>query len=133
MRTRNMGKTIETIKALEEFADEQIEHKKKAQRELDDLKYILNACLRAMPCGYIPNHTIENLPAMIEDQAQRLTQECAYNELLEKQRDILADALEKIAAYESWSMPDLYSQPCCDQMIDEINAIAKSALAAKKG
>lgn len=48
MRSRNMGKTIETIKALEEFADEQIEHKKKAQRELDEVIHQRNVLLEAL-------------------------------------------------------------------------------------
>lgn len=36
-----MGKTLETIKALEEFADKQIQQKKEAQRQLDELKEAL--------------------------------------------------------------------------------------------
>ncbi len=33
-----MNKTIETIKVLEEFADEQIQQKKEVQRQLDEIK-----------------------------------------------------------------------------------------------
>ena len=65
------------------------------QRERDKLAVILKECLHAMPCGYIPNHTIENLPSMITSQAQTLGEECNRSDALRQQRDRLAVALEQ--------------------------------------
>ena len=47
-----------------------------------------------MPCSYIPNHTIENLPDMIASQAQLLAEEITHSEKLVKQRDLLIEVLE---------------------------------------
>ncbi len=72
-----MGKTLETIKALEEFADEQIEQKKKAQRQLDEVK-----------------SDLEFRRDLFELQEQQLNK--VRSELIETitQRNNLAEALE---------------------------------------
>jgi hypothetical protein len=62
----------------------------------DSLSNILKECLHAMPCGYVPNHTVENLPAMITDQAQMLGEECNRADALEEQLDKLTDACRNL-------------------------------------
>jgi hypothetical protein len=47
---------------------------------------------------------------------------------LERKLTVARTALKELAEYESWSMPDLYSQPCCDGMVESMNTIAKEAL-----
>lgn len=62
-----------------------------------------------MPVGYIPNHTVENLPDMIKEQVKMLVEETAYGEKLEKQlkeereiADALAVELSSCYAPVSW-------------------------------
>ena len=55
------------------------------QNILKELFQILKECLHAMPCSYVPNHTIENLPAMIASQAAMLGEECNRADALEQQ------------------------------------------------
>jgi len=62
--------------------------------QLADAQKILAQCLSAMPCGYVPNHTVENLPDMISDQTTMFAEEITYSEKLEKQRDLLIEVLE---------------------------------------
>ena len=64
---------------------------------------LLKQCLSAMPVGYIPTHTAENLPEMICDLAKALAEETTERENLEceldamtGQRDRLAEALTSI-------------------------------------
>lgn len=51
----------------------------------DSLQKVLKDCLYAMPCSYVPNHTVANLPSMIASQAQMLGEECNRADALEKQ------------------------------------------------
>lgn len=64
---------------------------------------LLKQCLSAMPVGYIPTHTAENLPEMICDLAKALAEETTERENLERelatvteQRDRLAEVLTSI-------------------------------------
>jgi hypothetical protein len=66
---------------------------------------ILKQCLSAMPVGYIPTHTAENLPEMIDDLAKALAEETTERENLElelaavkEQRDRVAEAIRIIMA-----------------------------------
>jgi hypothetical protein len=66
---------------------------------------LLKQCLSAMPVGYIPTHTAENLPEMIGDLAKALAEETTERENLERelaavteQRDRLAEALRIVMA-----------------------------------
>ena len=78
------------------------------QRERDMLveeQNLLKQCLSAMPVGYIPTHTAENLPEMIGDLAKALAEETTERENLEReltavteQRDRLAEALRIVMA-----------------------------------
>jgi len=68
--------------------------------ELTKAQNILKQCLSIMPVGYVPTHTVENLPEMIGDLAKALAEETTECEQLErelaevrKQRDILERAL----------------------------------------
>jgi hypothetical protein len=58
------------------------------QRERDRLveeQNLLKQCLSAMPVGYIPTHTAENLPEMIGDLAKALAEETTERENLERE------------------------------------------------
>jgi hypothetical protein len=78
-----MGKTLETIKALEEFADEQIEQKKEAQRQLDDVK-----------------SDLEFRRDLFKLQEQQLNEVRAELREAITQRNNLAEALERILSYQ---------------------------------
>jgi hypothetical protein len=71
------------------------------ERELAEARDTLKQCLSIMPVGYVPTHTMENLPEMIGDLAKALAEETTEREQLEhelaevrKQRDTLAEAME---------------------------------------
>jgi hypothetical protein len=78
---------------------------------------LLKQCLSAMPVGYIPTHTAENLPEMICDLAKALAEETTERENLERelatvteQRDRLAEALKEIynvSSFDYDTMPEL--------------------------
>lgn len=68
-----------------QYIDELIEQRDKLADKLAKNENFLKECLHAMPCSYIPNHTVENLPAMIKDQAQMLGEECARADSLEQE------------------------------------------------
>jgi hypothetical protein len=53
------------------------------ESELAEARELLRQCLKVMPCGYIPTHTIENLPKMISDLATELAEEITQRETLE--------------------------------------------------
>jgi len=100
------------------------------QRERDMLveeQNLLKQCLSAMPVGYIPTHTAENLPEMIGDLAKALAEETTERENLEceldamtGQRDRLAEALREIADCDFViTLPD---------RMDAVRAIAREAL-----
>ena len=74
--------------------DETMNSLQSLKSERDRLETILKDCLYEMPVGYIPNHTIENLPDMIASQAQLLAEEITHSEKLVKQRDLLIEVLE---------------------------------------
>lgn len=59
------------------------------EEQRDRLKTILKDCLYEMPVGYIPNHTIENLPAMIQSQAQILAEASEYADRLVEHKDMV--------------------------------------------
>jgi hypothetical protein len=52
---------------------------------LVEAQNILKQCLSAMPVGYIPTHTAENLPEMIGDLAKALAEETAEREKFERE------------------------------------------------
>jgi hypothetical protein len=65
---------------------------------------LLKQCLSAMPVGYIPTHTAENLPEMIGDLAKALAEETTERENLEREcervrveRDMLVAAGKLLA------------------------------------
>ena len=71
------------------------------EHELFRANNLIKDCLAAMPVGYIPTHTRENLPSMIADLAKELAEETQNSEKLEKelasmtqQRDALIMFLE---------------------------------------
>jgi hypothetical protein len=71
------------------------------EHELFRANDLIKDCLAAMPVGYIPTHTRENLPSMIADLARELAEETQNSEKLEKelasmtqQRDALIMFLE---------------------------------------
>jgi len=64
--------------------------------QLADTQKILAQCLSAMPCGYVPNHTVENLPAMISDQTTMFAEEITHAEYLEQRCAKLMEALKRV-------------------------------------
>jgi hypothetical protein len=109
-----------------------VKHYERLQRELAEARELLIKCLSVMPVGYIPTHTVENLPEMIGDLAKALAEETTEREQLErelaearKQRDALADALEMITTHNPVDNQ-------CDNGYSPRYA-AKQALAAVKG
>jgi predicted RNase H-like nuclease (RuvC/YqgF family) len=82
------------------------------ERELAEARNILKQCLSIMPVGYVPTHTVENLPEMIGDLAKALAEETTEREKLErelsdmtKRRDDLLASLEKVVNYLTISLP----------------------------
>jgi hypothetical protein len=57
----------------------------RVKRELAETQNLLKQCLSAMPVGYIPTHTAENLPEMIDDLAKALAEETTEREKLERE------------------------------------------------
>jgi len=65
-----------------------------------------------MPVGYVPTHTVENLPEMIGGLAKALAEETTEREKLEreltdmtKRRDELLASLEKVVNCLTISLP----------------------------
>jgi hypothetical protein len=52
------------------------------EHELFRANNLIKDCLAAMPVGYIPTHTRENLPSMIADLARELAEETQNSEKL---------------------------------------------------
>ncbi len=82
------------------------------ERELAEARNILKQCLSIMPVGYVPTHTVENLPEMIGDLAKALAEETTEREQLEREltamtqrRDELLASLEKVIKYLTISLP----------------------------
>jgi hypothetical protein len=76
------------------------------QRERDMLveeQNLLKQCLSAMPVGYIPTHTAENLPEMIGDLAKALAEETTERENLECELDAMTGQRDRLAK-ALWSM-----------------------------
>jgi flagellar biosynthesis chaperone FliJ len=70
------------------------------QRERDMLveeQNLLKQCLSAMPVGYIPTHTAENLPEMICDLAKALAEETTERENLECELDAMTGQRDRLA------------------------------------
>jgi predicted RNase H-like nuclease (RuvC/YqgF family) len=125
----------------------------KLEREFAKAREILIKCLSIMPVGYVPTHTLENLPEMIGDLAKALAEETTEREQLERelaeakfdlqfrrdlyalqskelakareQRDELVEALEMVATHT-------YVDGQCDNGYSP-QYVAKQALAAVKG
>jgi predicted RNase H-like nuclease (RuvC/YqgF family) len=57
----------------------------KLQRELAEAQNTLKQCLSIMPVGYVPTHTVENIPEMIGDLAKALAEETTEREQLERE------------------------------------------------
>jgi hypothetical protein len=69
------------------------------QRERDRLveeQNLLKQCLSAMPVGYIPTHTAENLPEMICDLAKALAEETTERENLERELAAVTEQRKKL-------------------------------------
>jgi chromosome segregation ATPase len=102
----------------------------KLERELAEAQNLLKQCLSAMPVGYIPTHTAENLPEMICDLAKALAEETTERENLERelaavteQRDRLAEELDALKQ----SMLDL-SHPNMKLLLEERNEARTSSV-----
>lgn len=83
-----------------DILDQARQERDEAREQRDRLETILKDCLYEMPVGYIPNHTVENLPLMIKSQARMLAEEITHSEKLEEQRDRLAEALRMITTFD---------------------------------
>lgn len=95
VETKNMAtETLSVIK--EKYGLGQRNVMKELEHKVAELQNILKDCLYEMPCSYVPNHTVEELPAMIQSQTQMFAEEITRSECLEKQLDILVDTLEKV-------------------------------------
>ena len=118
----------------------------KLERNLAEAQNLLKQCLSAMPVGYIPTHTAENLPEMIGDLAKALAEETTERENLERelaavteQRDRLAEAARTLPDYDSGVLNDFgggYVEWWQDYLRAEIgraNDYWRAALAAVKG
>lgn len=68
-----------------DILDQSRQERDEAREQRDRLETILKDCLYEMPVGYIPNHTVENLPLMIKSQARMLAEEITHSEKLEEQ------------------------------------------------
>jgi len=114
------------------------------ERELAKARELLIKCLSVMPVGYIPTHTVVNLPERIGDLAKALAKETTEREQLErelaearKQRDTLAEALNHLIRGAS----DLANVlDCCedgptasDLLRWDVIGAAREALASLKG
>jgi len=62
---------------------------RKLERERDEARAIVSACMSAMPVGNIQTHTPENLAARIGDLASALAAETSENEAM---REAIKDA-----------------------------------------
>jgi len=104
------------------MADGEIDVKSLTEQR-DRLETILKECLYEMPCGYVPNHTIEKLPHMIANQTQLFAEEITHSEKLEKQRDRLVDALKEYREA-------LHDGPenCSYKMYEAVDEFAREAL-----
>ncbi len=69
----------------------------KLERELAEAQNLLKQCLSAMPVGYIPTHTAENLPEMIGDLAKALAEETTERENLERELATVTEQRDKLA------------------------------------
>jgi predicted RNase H-like nuclease (RuvC/YqgF family) len=92
--------------------------------ELAEARNILKQCLSMMPVGYIPTHTVENLPEMIGDLAKALAEETTEREKLERELAAANQIMGELCESCGWAMrfPD---QPCRCEL--------EAALAAVKG
>ena len=95
----------------------------KLERNLAEEQNLLKQCLSAMPVGYIPTHTAENLPERIGDLAKALAEETTEREKLERelaavteQRDRLAEEFDALKQ----SILDL-SHPNMKLLLEERN------------
>ncbi len=66
------------------------------ERELDKVQNILKQCLSIMPVGYVPTHTVENLPEMIGDLAKALAEETTEREKLERELAAKTEAFDRL-------------------------------------
>lgn len=64
--------------------------------QLADAQKILAQCLYELPCSYIPNHTVENIPTLIADQVQRGAEEYRRAESLEQRCEKLVGTLRRV-------------------------------------
>ncbi len=100
---------------------------------------LLIKCLSIMPVGYVPTHTVENLPEMIGDLAKALAEETTEREKLERelaeareQRETLAEALKLCEKHL-----EKHGHEKCDEELDETGwwllCDVRTALVALKG
>ena len=105
------------------------------QRERDMLveeQNLLKQCLSAMPVGYIPTHTAENLPEMIGDLAKALAEETTERENLEREV-INWKTAHDIAIEQRDRAQDAIERMLKDSACRRIPAYTKEQLAAVKG
>ena len=69
----------------------------KLERNLAEAQNLLKQCLSAMPVGYIPTHTAENLPEMIGDLAKALAEETTERENLERELTAVTEQRDRLA------------------------------------
>jgi hypothetical protein len=88
IETKNMA--TETLSAIKEkYGLGPRNVMKELKHKVSELEKVLKDCLYAMPCSYVPNHTVANLPAMIASQAQMLGEECNRADAMIKLNEIL--------------------------------------------
>jgi hypothetical protein len=92
---------------------------------------LLKQCLSAMPVGYIPTHTAENLPEMIGDLAKALAEETTERENLECELDAMTGQRDRLAEAMRAMWPFIEEDPPCGGK-SEIQQYLQ-ALAAVKG
>jgi hypothetical protein len=87
------------------------------ERELAEAQNILKQCLSIMPVGYIPTHTVKNLPKMVGDLAKALAEETTECEQLE--RELAAKTVEFDRLNESLDKNKrLFTNALADKIIE---------------
>jgi hypothetical protein len=104
----------------------------KVERELAEAQNLLKQCLSAMPVGYIPTHTAENLPEMIGDLAKALAEETTERENLERELAAVTEQRDK-PAEELKEAQDAIEMMLNDSACRRIAAYTEEQLAAVKG
>jgi len=88
------------LRSAVDYASDKLAAVTEQRDRLAEAQNILKQCLSAMPVGYIPTHTAENLPEMIGDLAKALAEETAEREKFERELNAVTEqrdtALKKL-------------------------------------